>query len=755
MTKKINKKGFTLAFPVADKTQGHGWRILTALLLFVGLFGSIWSVFDFSGTGASLPLLLLCGGVYSVIACGLNGRWRLLYIAAVVVPVLIVIIAILYIGEGSNIVINQAMEAFENYLGRILPRYTVRENVNQELSAFLFLMLPAVGLGALCGKAATVGKLWNIIPALLIVVLWTSAVFLLAPLPPFCVAAVLLAVAAPHILWRTKTKDNGKTAIWLFGLVAVPILIATLFSFVIATGPGLAESTRLDLARDIHGLRYENCGHALPEGDFKKIEDFAVPSAELYFSAASEPNAWYLSGFVGEVYIGDGWTGLSPARRAEYAILFSWLHDRDFYAQNQYTQLSRVLGMEEESTTISVHNADTCTAYLYAPYEVADSKIDESGIGDKNLPATGLRGETDYTISVSNGFAIDSEILYTELARAYQNGDAQASDYLASENAYREFVYENYLEIPQESRTSIEQFLQGLDLPEGQVSFADSKLVVDAYLNTLAYQDNSESDLNGRDFLTSFLEGETIGGSFHFATAATLMFRYMGIPARYVEGYRLNDSAIQDAQNGDTIVLGTEDTWAWAEIYREGVGFVPFTISPANLPEDAPQNAPEESANEPEVENPETIIPPTVMMTWIALVVLLVLIVIFIVLAIRRAIKCYRLKKRFSVSRNAESVSRMTSYLIRVLSYAVTPYQNGSLSMLRSEVADKFGEDSGAEYMKVIGIQQAALFSGIDISLEERECVLAFLSGTIRQVLKQAKLFERFRLWWIICLPRL
>lgn len=42
---------------------------------------------------------------------------------------------------------------------------------------------------------------------------------------------------------------------------------------------------------------------------------------------------------------------------------------------------------------------------------------------------------------------------------------------------------------------------------------------------------------NGEDFVNKFLNETKKGYCTHFASAAVLMFRYMGIPARYVEGY--------------------------------------------------------------------------------------------------------------------------------------------------------------------------------------------------------------------------
>ena len=50
------------------------------------------------------------------------------------------------------------------------------------------------------------------------------------------------------------------------------------------------------------------------------------------------------------------------------------------------------------------------------------------------------------------------------------------------------------------------------------------------------------------DFTENFLTTSKIGHSVHFATAAALMFRYYGIPARYVEGYLITPQDIEGKQ---------------------------------------------------------------------------------------------------------------------------------------------------------------------------------------------------------------
>lgn len=63
------------------------------------------------------------------------------------------------------------------------------------------------------------------------------------------------------------------------------------------------------------------------------------------------------------------------------------------------------------------------------------------------------------------------------------------------------------------------------------------------------------------DFALWFLESADEGFCVHFATAAAVLLRSAGIPARYVTGYRL------DAEAGQTIRVTSNEAHAWVEYY--------------------------------------------------------------------------------------------------------------------------------------------------------------------------------------------
>ena len=64
-----------------------------------------------------------------------------------------------------------------------------------------------------------------------------------------------------------------------------------------------------------------------------------------------------------------------------------------------------------------------------------------------------------------------------------------------------------------------------------------------------------------------------------YAATAVEALRAHGIPARYAEGYYISEQALADSADGTVSVLG-EDAHAWAEVYFDGIGWLPVDVTP-------------------------------------------------------------------------------------------------------------------------------------------------------------------------------
>ena len=83
----------------------------------------------------------------------------------------------------------------------------------------------------------------------------------------------------------------------------------------------------------------------------------------------------------------------------------------------------------------------------------------------------------------------------------------------------------------------------------------------------------------GEDPVAPFLFGDMRGYCVHFAHATVYLLRALGIPARIGTGY-LTD--LSEAKDGH-ILLRMSDRHAWAEVYLEGLGWIPFDTKPKQV----------------------------------------------------------------------------------------------------------------------------------------------------------------------------
>ena len=101
---------------------------------------------------------------------------------------------------------------------------------------------------------------------------------------------------------------------------------------------------------------------------------------------------------------------------------------------------------------------------------------------------------------------------------------------------------------------------------------------IEEYLNTFEYTLNPEnipeSVHDAGTYLDWFLFDAKKGYCSHFATAFIIMARNCGIPARYVQGFR-----VQAGNNRETTVRSYM-AHAWPEAYIEGVGWMRYEPSP-------------------------------------------------------------------------------------------------------------------------------------------------------------------------------
>lgn len=102
----------------------------------------------------------------------------------------------------------------------------------------------------------------------------------------------------------------------------------------------------------------------------------------------------------------------------------------------------------------------------------------------------------------------------------------------------------------------------------------------------------------GEEFLHYFLFENHKGFCVHFATAATLMYRYCGYTARYAEGYAIPASAFHEKEDGQYEAQITGNMGhAWCQVYDERTGEWTDMEHTPSAPEDMTGRPPAASAD--------------------------------------------------------------------------------------------------------------------------------------------------------------
>ncbi len=182
-----------------------------------------------------------------------------------------------------------------------------------------------------------------------------------------------------------------------------------------------------------------------------------------------------------------------------------------------------------------------------------------------------LSGSNDIHVSGST----DGLIIHEHVSYPYSPLETimvQHPTDVAQESTYRAYVRDHYLTLPESTRQAMLALAT-----QNNLNVSSDNLVIDIqdYIRHAAtYTTDFESIPDGvEDVAVYFLTVSKEGICQHYATAAVLMYRALGIPARYVTGY------IGIPKDQDWVTVTGEHAHAWVEIYLDGFGWMPIEVT--------------------------------------------------------------------------------------------------------------------------------------------------------------------------------
>jgi transglutaminase-like putative cysteine protease len=144
-----------------------------------------------------------------------------------------------------------------------------------------------------------------------------------------------------------------------------------------------------------------------------------------------------------------------------------------------------------------------------------------------------------------------------------------------------EWVRSLYLQLPEELPERIEA--KAADLAAGAETRYDKAFQVQQYLRVFPVDFDIEDTPPGRDTVDYFLFDSQRGYFDYHASAMVVMLRTLDIPARLAVGFVVDDSD-KELESG-AYKIRDRSSYAWAEAYFPGYGWIAFNPSP-DRPED-------------------------------------------------------------------------------------------------------------------------------------------------------------------------
>ena len=345
-------------------------------------------------------------------------------------------------------------------------------------------------------------------------------------------------------------------------------------------------------------IKKTSSGGAINHGKLGEFGDISFDGETvLQATIPKSGETIYLRGFVGSVYTGRSWDELPNSKLRELNGItenFTLEGLSPLLLDSYNLKYSRDVSSPSSSLpqySFAVKNISASRDYLYMPYNLVPESVSRYVIqNDSSFKG----GESSYI-----GQFYDP-VNYYSYQNLFRKKWSIPSRITADEAAYRQFVYENYMDVPNSFiaeeifNESYYQYITAEEIMTGK-STLDEMTVFNRKLYFIKnwLKNNCEYSLSagklplGEDFINYFIENKK-GSCSHFASTAAIMCRYAGIPARYVEGYIIKPKDFPSGtQTGQSATVDITDTrgHAWVEIYIDGFGWYPveFTSGYGNI----------------------------------------------------------------------------------------------------------------------------------------------------------------------------
>ncbi len=439
------------------------------------------------------------------------------------------------------------------------------------------------------GLAITLLGIFLILPSYMIVKSKNRLLLLIYP-----VLALM-----PNVLWGLGLEWKGVTFVAVAVMTAyyfvtpnfrpnsiIPMGICLLLTLLMMMGSSLISSGWQD---DLAGF-LKTPADTIASG----IEDMRygknpIGKDDVAMEVTMEkPQQMWLRGFVGERFTKRGWDTLPNDSHYRYLKDKEAMENSGFDPVNQMNRAGNlaksldgtiggeIIGEKEsKDQKVKVDVKDASSKHIYAPYELTDSHI-QSGknYGDSFWRSKGIFPKKGYEYTVGFEKASIWTNILGELTTRIRG--SEMDEYRKEEYAVNALNYSKYLELSDDDIILMAGSLGDPgDQSEGHVGYREAVDNISKYVNEkILYVNHQRGGINPGNAVKSGKADIR-----NLATLTTLMFRYYGIPARYVEGYQVRPDDVKKAKANKPMAIKGKNFSAWTEIYVDGYGWAPIQLA--------------------------------------------------------------------------------------------------------------------------------------------------------------------------------
>lgn len=569
-------------------------------LIIFGSFGGFLSAFKIDCNYVIAALVLLAAAMYFsfLFSFRKNSRKDLGYIVFFVFYVLGILTFKVYVNSGFAGIINAIRERGEVYFGLNSGTEFAEQIEDRNLSVTMTFIF--VGIFLILTLNIFLSNYMNLkMPLFVCIPLYIIPLYFRQEPNLFFVFCLCTGFLGIHILKngrRHRVERNAGVYLGVLFVALATVLLTGLFSLV------FTEEKNREIYREnaykksteqaVSGFVMMGFWSFFPNyasrggmsggklGDFSMLRPDNETDLVIRF-APYTTDPLYLKGYTGLQYENNEWSDWyrvmgGAAGISQYFYTESMKEEADALAKR-----AKKLPQEEAKATIEIENKGADTDYVYYPYFTKFKDYDQYT-------------NTVQKMNVANPIGtVNTFTFYPNLTKKAEIQDVDS------------YIYH---QIPDENTVVLDECIRDMGLIPGKDYGTDPGVIntVITYLHenyTYSYRPGRVPE--GKDFVNYFLEENKKGVCMHFASAAALLLRRLGIASRYVEGYAVGygdilkgelreDLKYEDYYQGPSLLgktgvmeveLTDANAHAWVEAYFPGTGWQIVDATPTNMSE--------------------------------------------------------------------------------------------------------------------------------------------------------------------------